>query len=128
MDRNGILVECDNSGAQASWAITVVNGQTIKTLPEGWVELPETKSGPKHFANATQMEAWKASREWELPIQSPSLTVGTVKTVTIVANPIAGETRGNYLKRMMDEARQIWEPGTPNPTQGEDAVSEAEAP
>ena len=72
----GTHVECNNCGKTEMYLPASESdkkrGKT-KTLPKGWMELPNTLAGTAHFNNKDCQDNWTGTREW---YRAPVAVVG----------------------------------------------------
>lgn len=63
----GTHVECNNCGIKVMYLPPSESdkkrGKT-KSLPKGWLELPNTVAGTAHFDVKTCQDNWTSTREW----------------------------------------------------------------
>ena len=63
----GANVECNNCGARAAYLPASEADRKRgkgKSLPMGWLELPNTIAGTAHFDSKNCQDGWTGSREW----------------------------------------------------------------
>ena len=83
----GTSVECNNCGKTAMFRPPTASDQKrgrTRSLPEGWMELPNTVAGTAHFDGKTCQDNWTGSREW---YRAPVTVAGIAPPEPVVEKP-----------------------------------------